>query len=229
MKAVILAGGYGKRLMPLTSTLPKPLLKVGGKPIIDWQISWLSRSGIGSFVVTCGYLKNKIISHLDALGRERGIEVEYAIEKTPLGTGGALKNARKHVDDENFIAINGDVITDLNINRLKLGNAVAALALTQLKSTFGIVKTGKGLIRRFEEKPYIPGYWINAGVYLMRAGIFDYLPKKGDIERTAFTVLSERKLLKGVMYDGVYWHSVDSLKDVEETDKDLRRGALRRS
>jgi len=227
MKAVILAGGYGKRLMPLTSRLPKPLLEVGGKPIIDWQISWLKRSGVGSFVVTCGYLKEKLISHLDVLKKDSGIEVEYAIEKSPLGTGGALKNSASHIDEEEFIAVNGDVITNLSVKKLKLGKAMASLALTRLKSPFGIVKTENAVVSRFDEKPYIKGYWINAGVYRMRDGIFSYLPEKGDIERTAFATLAARRLLIGVKYDGVYWRSIDSLKDLEDADKELRGGVLR--
>lgn len=226
MKAVILAGGYGKRLMPLTSTRPKPLLEVAGKPIIDWQISWLRHAGISSFVVLCGYLKDKITSHLDAQKRNLGIDIEYVIETEPLGTGGALKNASKHISDERFIAVNGDVITNLDIKKLRLGGATAVIALTQLRSPFGIVRSESGVVRRFEEKPYIKDYWINAGAYLMHSKIFDYLPRRGDIERTAFTALAERKMLKGVKYQNVYWHSIDSIKDLEETSKDLSRGAL---
>ncbi|MCL5239092.1 MAG: nucleotidyltransferase family protein [Candidatus Marsarchaeota archaeon] len=228
MKAVILAGGYGKRLMPLTSVNPKPLLDVAGKPIIDWQISWLNRSGIDSFVVLCGYLKEKIRSHMKILKKEFDIDVELAIESTPLGTGGALRNARKSIGDERFIAINGDVITNLDVGKLKLGTAVATIALTQLRSPFGIVRSASGKVRKFDEKPYIKNYWINAGAYLMNDEIFDYLPRKGDIERTAFTVLAERKMLNGTQYRNVYWHSIDSIKDLEETSKDVRRGALRR-
>jgi len=226
MKAVILAGGYGKRLMPLTSSIPKPLLQVGGKPIIDWQISWLRRSGISSFIVTCGYLKDKIISHLEALHRKSDIEIEYAVEKTPLGTGGGLRNARKYVQEEEFIAVNGDVITNINLKLLKLGRATTTMALTPLKSTFGIVKTSNGTVRSFEEKPYIHGYWINAGAYLMGPDIFEYLPSKGNIEQTAFAVLAERGLLRSFKYKNVYWHSIDSIKDIEETDRDLKKGIL---
>ncbi|MDE1855360.1 MAG: nucleotidyltransferase family protein [Candidatus Micrarchaeota archaeon] len=226
MKAVILAGGYGKRLMPLTNTLPKPLLDVAGKPIIDWQMTWLRRAGIASFVVACGYLKEKIMEHVTALERELDVSVEYAIEKMPLGTGGALKNARKLVDDGIFMALNGDVITNLDVKKLNLRGAVTSMALTQLRSPFGIVRTEGATIRRFDEKPFIKSYWINAGVYLVDPKIFGYLPKKGDIERTAFSTLAKRGMLRGVKYRDVYWHSIDSLKDLEETGKDLQNGAL---
>ena len=226
MKAMILAGGYGKRLMPLTSTLPKPLLEVAGKPIIDWQMAWLRRAGIESFVVACGYLKEKIVEHVGVLKRELDASVEYAVEKTPLGTGGALKNARKLVDDEIFMALNGDVITNLDVKKLGLGGAVTSMALTQLKSPFGIVRTEGTTIRRFDEKPFIKGYWINAGVYLVGPKIFNYLPERGDIERTAFSTLAKRGMLRGVKYRNVYWHSIDSIKDLEETGRDLQNGVL---
>ncbi len=228
MKAVILAGGYGKRLMPLTSKLPKPLLEVGGRPIIDWQLSWLRHSGISSFVILCGYLKEKIMSHMDRIKKELDIDADFVIERTPLGTGGALRNARKSIGDDTFMAINGDVLTNLDVKKLKLNGSMTAMALTQLRSPFGIVRSEKTVISRFDEKPFLRGYWINAGAYLMNHGIFDYLPTRGDIERTAFSVLAERRLLRGVKYHNVYWHSIDSIKDLEEASKDLRSGALGR-
>jgi len=221
MQALIFAGGYGKRLRPLTNKLPKPLLRVGGKPIIDWQISWLNSFGVDSFVILCGYLKNKIIKDLDPLGKRMGIDIEYCIEKKPLGTGGALKNAERCAKEKEFFVINGDVITNMDLGVLKLGSSVAALALTPLKSTFGVVRTRNAKIERFDEKPLLPGYWINAGAYLMNKRIFNYLPEKGDIEKTAFSALAKKGFLKGVKYGSCYWHSIDSLKDLEEVDSEV--------
>ncbi|MEM4343432.1 MAG: nucleotidyltransferase family protein, partial [Candidatus Caldarchaeum sp.] len=92
MKAVLLAGGYGKRLKPLTETTPKPLLEVSGKPILVWQIEWLKKLGVREFIVCAGYLREKIIEALGSGGR-LGVKVGYSVEDEPLGTGGALKNA----------------------------------------------------------------------------------------------------------------------------------------
>src|ERR1035438_542556 len=106
MKAVILAGGQGKRLRPLTDQKPKPLIDVGGKPLMEWQIEWLKSFGVTSFVILAGYLSEKIISHLS--DKEKfGIDVEFAIEKQPLGTGGALSNAKKFLEKESeFVMVN---------------------------------------------------------------------------------------------------------------------------
>ncbi|MCL7386798.1 MAG: nucleotidyltransferase family protein, partial [Thaumarchaeota archaeon] len=93
MKAAILAGGYGKRLRPLTETIPKPLLPVGDRGIIEWQISWLKQHGISEIVICAGYLKERIVERLGD-GSRYGVKIEYAFEEKPLGTGGALKNAR---------------------------------------------------------------------------------------------------------------------------------------
>ena len=93
MKAVILAGGYGKRLRPLTEERPKPLVEVGGKPIIEWQVNWLKSMGVDSFIVLAGYLKEKVMDHLGA-GSKWGVKMAYLIEEEPLGTGGALKLRR---------------------------------------------------------------------------------------------------------------------------------------
>jgi Nucleoside-diphosphate-sugar pyrophosphorylase involved in lipopolysaccharide biosynthesis/translation initiation factor 2B, gamma/epsilon subunits (eIF-2Bgamma/eIF-2Bepsilon) len=114
MKAAILAGGYGKRLRPLTETIPKPLLPVGERGIIEWQISWLKQHGISEIVICAGYLKERIVERLGD-GSRYGVKIEYAFEEKPLGTGGALKNARYLLENEDiFLLVNGDVLTDLN-------------------------------------------------------------------------------------------------------------------
>src|SRR5271170_2248484 len=100
MKAVILAGGYGKRLRPLTDTIPKPLVEVAGRPIVDWQVRWLKSHGVNSYLMLVGYLKEKVINYFDSKKSELGIEIEYSEEKTQLGTGGALKNAEHMLKDD---------------------------------------------------------------------------------------------------------------------------------
>ncbi len=228
MKAVVLAGGYGKRLRPLTETLPKPLLPVGDKGIIEWQLAWLKHYGIEEVVVCAGYLKEKLMEKLGD-GSRYGVKISYSIEEKPLGTGGALKNAETLLKGhEEFIMLNGDVLTDLNPLELLEDldeECIGSMALVHLPSPFGVVdfdsKSRK--IKSFIEKPRIKEYWINAGVYALRSKILDHLPEKGDIERVTFPILAQRGLLKAHPYESCIWLSIDSHKDLEEASKIIPR------
>lgn len=222
MKAVILAGGQSKRLRPLTDDKPKTMVEIGGRPIIEWQIDWLKSHGVTSFVILANYKRDVLINHLGS-GEKFGIKTAFALEDGPLGTGGALKNAA-HIlsSDKEFLMVNGDVISDIDVGHLKLGaNDVAALSLVPLKSPYGVIQTDNSKITRFDEKPTLNEFWINAGIYLMSSEIFDYLPEKGDMEKTAFPELAKENRLAGIKFDSAYWRSVDTVKDVEEVGKDL--------
>ncbi|MEM1775262.1 MAG: nucleotidyltransferase family protein, partial [Desulfurococcaceae archaeon] len=114
MLAAILAGGLGKRLRPYTDDLPKPMIQVADRPILEWQILWLKKYGIREIVLLVGYRKEKIIEYFGS-GSKLGVKITYVVEDDPLGTGGAIKNA-EHVlsKDEVFLVLNGDIITNLN-------------------------------------------------------------------------------------------------------------------
>jgi Nucleoside-diphosphate-sugar pyrophosphorylase involved in lipopolysaccharide biosynthesis/translation initiation factor 2B, gamma/epsilon subunits (eIF-2Bgamma/eIF-2Bepsilon) len=132
LTAVILAGGFGKRLRPLTDDRPKPLVEVAGRPILAWQIDWLREQGVTDIVLAVGYLGGKIFEYVGD-GSQFGVKVYYSVEREPLGTGGAIKNALKYINDEYFIVVNGDIITNLGVGRLlnALSNdAIGAIALT---------------------------------------------------------------------------------------------------
>ncbi|MDE1833504.1 MAG: nucleotidyltransferase family protein [Candidatus Micrarchaeota archaeon] len=222
MKAVILAGGYGKRLRPLTEERPKPLVEVGGKPIIEWQVNWLKSMGVDSFIVLAGYLKERVIDHLGA-GRKWGVKMAYLIEEEPLGTGGALKNAEHLLENEKrFVMVNGDIITNIDFKDVKNDSTVATMALVPLKSPFGVIKTSNSHITQFVEKPVLEDYWINAGIYVMKSEIFSMLPEKGDIEKFTFPKLAKENQLGCAKYTDSYWRSVDSMKDLEEVSNDLK-------
>ena len=221
VKALILAGGFGKRLQPLTLDRPKPLIEVGGKPILQWQVEWLSRQGIKDIVLAVGYLRTKVFEVMGD-GSKFGVRLFYSVEEEPLGTGGAIKNAMKFLEDEVFIVLNGDIITNLSIKPLieQLGgNVISTIALVPMRSPYGIVHVDhEGFITEFREKPLLD-YLINAGVYAFTRDIFKYLPDKGDIEVTAFPRLASERRIRGVIYRDVYWKSVDTVKDVEEVEK----------
>lgn len=225
MKAIILAGGEGKRLRPLTNDKPKPLLEVGGKPIIEWQIEWLKRSGVDSFVIAAGYMKDKLISHLGT-GSRWGVDINFVTEDEPLGTAGAIKSASSIIKNEReFIVANGDIITNLDVKKLVLNENIAAISLTPLRSSFGIVVTNGDAVTGFDEKPLLKDYWLNAGIYLMSGKIFGYLPDKGSIERETFPQLAREGLLSSVKFE-TYWRSVDSIKDFEEVSVDLSNNTV---
>lgn len=227
MKAIILAGGEGRRLRPLTNDKPKPLLEVGGKPIIEWQIEWMKKYGVNSFVISAGYMKDKLIDYLGS-GSKYGVDIEFVIEEEPLGTAGAIKYARSSFLKESaFVVANGDIITNFDLGKLVAANKqVATISLTPLRSTYGIVDSDGTRVLGFREKPIIKDNWLNAGIYAMSTKIFDYLPDSGSLESIVFPKLAAEGLLECMKFDDVYWCSIDNFKDFEETGKDLAKGVV---
>lgn len=220
MKAVILAGGLGKRLRPLTDDLPKPLIEVAGKPIIEWQIEWFKKFNVYDFIILAGYKKEILIDWVTKNQNRLGINAVFSTESEPLGTGGAIKKI-KNLSTGDFFVVNGDVLT--NIDLTKLLQEGHNIALVPLRSTYGVIKHNNGLITEFVEKPILYDYWMNSGVYKFNEEIFDYLPDKGDIERTAFPQLAREGKLKGVKFSDSYWISIDSFKDIEKASEEIKK------
>jgi mannose-1-phosphate guanylyltransferase len=224
MITVILAGGLGIRLRPLTTDRPKPMIQIKDIPIIELQVSWLKKFGITDIIVLVGHLKEKIKHHLGD-GKKFGVNISYIEEHVPLGTGGALKNAKNEIiqngnTNTGFLVINGDILTDLDPFTISEKGSMT-LALVPLKSTFGIVETNGDLVSKFVEKPSIENMWCNAGVYYFSNEIFDYLPDKGNIETVTLPMLVEKQRLKAKKFSNNYWRSIDSHKDVEEASKEI--------
>lgn len=214
MKAILLSGGFGKRLKPLTDYLPKPLIPLCNYPIIEWQIRYFKKFGIKEIVVCAGYRAEQIQKHLES--KNLGIELEYSVEKKPLGTAGAIKNAIKYIDTDEFFVANGDVITNLDLRKLKIHQN--SIAVIPLRTTFGIVHLDETKVERFEEKPEMFDYWMNAGIYYLKKDIIKHLPKNGNLESTTFPVLARQGTLNAVKYSNVFWKSVDSYKDMEDCE-----------
>jgi len=227
MKALILAGGEGRRLRPLTNDRPKPMLEMAGKPIIEWQIEWMKKHGVNSFVILAGYMKERLVEHLGT-GAKLGVDISFQMEGEPLGTGGAVKSARAAFDkEERFVVANGDIITNFDLSKLiAMNKNVATISLTPLRSTYGIVDTDGIRAVAFREKPLVKDYWLNAGIYVMTREIFDYLPDKGSLEVSIFPKLVALGLMDAIKFDDVYWSSIDSFKDFEETSTDLGNGQV---
>jgi mannose-1-phosphate guanylyltransferase len=226
MKTAILAGGFGKRLKPLTDTRPKPMIEVSNVPIIEWQVRWLRKFGVKEFVLCVGYMNEQIIDHMGN-GAKFGCRIDYSFEEKPLGTGGALLNAKELLSNQDsFLVLNGDILTVLDPNRLNIANS-NVLAIVPLRSPFGVVELDENSrVRGFIEKPEIPDKWINAGIYRFTQQVFGYLPQKGNIEVTALPAMAKEGKLQGVRYKDVFWRSIDSHKDIEEASKEMKEAKL---
>ena len=219
MKAFILSGGFGKRLRPITDYVPKSLVPINNIPIIEWQIRYFKKFGVKDFVICSGYKNEQVSDYLEAR-KNLGVKIQYSIEKIPLGTGGALKNASAFMD-KSFFVMNGDIITDIDIRQLQL--KPNSIAIIPLRTPFGIVEIKDSKVAKFYEKPILPEYWMNAGIYFLSKEIIKHVPKKGNIEDSAFPLFSTKGKLSAVKYSNAFWHSIDSHKDIEECSKNIIR------
>lgn len=218
MKAVILAGGRGKRLRPITDYVPKPLIPLNNVPIIEWQIMYLKKFGVKEIIICTGYKAEMIKSFL-AMKNNLGIKIKFSVEKTPLGTGGAIKQAGATIKDKSFFVLNGDTVTNINLDQLaKKQNSIASI---ELKTKFGVMETKDDKVTKFIEKKEISDLWMNAGIYHLQKEIVKDLPKKGDIEKTVFPDYAKKGKLTTVKFKNVSWFSIDSFKDIEECSLEL--------
>ena len=219
MKAIILAGGRGKRLRPITDYIPKPLVPIKNIPIIEWQLKYLKKFGVDEVIICTGYKQEMVENYLNV--KKIGIKIKYSIEKTPLGTGGAIKKAGKMIKDKSFFVINGDTITNIDLKKLsKKQNSIASI---ELQTKFGILEISNDKIINFKEKKEIPDTWMNAGIYHLEKNILKDLPDKGDIEKTVFPEYAKKGKLNIVKFKNVKWYSIDSFKDLEECSLEVEK------
>jgi len=219
MNAIILAGGRGKRLKPVTDYVPKPLIPLCNIPIIEWQIRYLKKFGIKNIIICTGYKTEQIENYL-YVKNNLGVKIRFSKEKVPLGTGGAIKQASRFINEKSFIVVNGDVITNIDIKKLKQKlNSIAAIPL---KTKFGVMKIKNDKVVRFSEKKEISDLWMNAGIYHLSNNLTKDLPIKGDIEKTTFPDYAKKGKLTNIKFRDVFWHSIDSYKDMEECSKEIK-------
>lgn len=236
MKAVIMAGGEGTRLRPLTSNVPKPMLPVVNVPMMEHIVTLLRRHGVTEIVVTVAYLANSIRTYFGD-GSEFGVRMVYATEDTPLGTAGSVRNAMDELD-ERFLVISGDVITDIDLTSIvafhESHEAVATIGLVAVENPvdFGIVITREnGSIERFLEKPtwgQVFSDTINTGIFVLEPSIFDHIPSDGpsDFSSDVFpTLLRAGKGLYGAVADG-YWEDVGTLEAYSRVHADVLDGKV---
>jgi len=242
MKAIVLVGGEGTRLRPLTFTTPKPLLPIANQPFLERQLDWLSNHGVDEVVLGMGYLPDSFHAHFsDAAGQDtfRGIRLHYAVESVPLGTAGAIKFAADGIH-ERFVVCNGDVLTDLDLSAMvefhDSRSAEATIALTQVEdpSAFGVVPTtADGGVIAFVEKPApgsAPSDWINAGTYILEPSFLDRIPPRLNVsvERETFPRLLEQPgHLFGYRSDA-YWLDIGTPEKYLQAHADALRGRVGR-
>jgi len=181
VKAVILAGGLGTRLQPYTTFMPKPMLPLGEKPILEHLIEWNKKNGIKSIVLCVSYLKKTIEDYFED-GSRFGVEINYATAKRPLATAGQLKTAEKFIDNT-FVCMYGDSIFDFNLKKMIKQHtekkSFITMSLFEFKTNlpYGVIETTKnGKVTAWNEKPEINAN-INMGCYVMEPQVFDFIPK----------------------------------------------------
>ena len=229
MKAIILAGGLGERLRPLTNNIPKPLLRVKGKPILEHAIENFEKHGIKDIILAVSYRADKIKEYFGD-GSKFGVNISYCIEDEPLGTGGAIKKASENIK-KTFIAINGDNIADFDwtsiINAHKRKQARITLTLYPVDDVtkYGIAELKDDRIINFIEKPSVeqaPSNLNNAGGYVMEPESLEILPEgKSSIERDCFEKFCGKYGSVYAFSHKGYWFPTDDIEKYKKAEKEL--------
>ena len=210
----MLAGGFGTRLRPWTETIPKPLLPILDKSMIEHVLDVLPESQVDKVLIAAGYGVEQIREHFEKIPLP--YEVVIVEETEPLGTGGAIANCREHLSGGTFCVINGDLITSLKVEEMlefhKQNGGIATISLWEVEdpSRFGVAdyKEDTGKIMRFQEKPAIEDAYsnlINAGTYILEQEIFDFMPDGAhSIERDIYEKIAETGALNGFPFAGMF-------------------------
>ena len=237
MKAVILAGGEGTRLRPLTLATPKPVVPIVDRPFLRHQLDMLGQAGVSEVVFSLAYRPERIEAVFGD-GRAHGQHIRYVVEATPLGTGGAVKNAEPHLDDVTIV-LNGDVLTDVDLAAVVRGHhesgASATLVLTPVPdpAAYGLVEfDAQGRVTRFLEKPdpaQITTDTINAGIYVLRTSTLELMPPgvNHSIERAFFPALLRRgDHVRAHVHRG-YWIDIGTPEKYLQAHRDILGGRFR--
>lgn len=225
--AVVLAGGAGLRLRPLTRDQPKVMVRVLDKPILQWVIEWLRHSGIERVVIGVAYRGETVMNYFGD-GSKFGVEISYSLHSVDGETGEGFRLAiSRYVRDDVFVAMNGDEITNFDLRDMinfhcRYGQ-MATIAVANPRSPFGLIEMGKdGLISAFMEKPMIPSLLVSIGVYVFNRSIENDLPEKGRIEEKTFPSLIKNKLLRGYKMKGT-WLTINTTKDLRLAENILKK------
>ncbi|MBI2617619.1 nucleotidyltransferase family protein [Candidatus Gottesmanbacteria bacterium] len=223
-QAVILAGGKGLNMRPFTFEMPKGLFPVAGKPILEHIVDLLRNHSIVDIIFSIGHLGEKIREYFGD-GKKFGVKITYVLEEKEMGTGGALLLAKKHIHSDTFLALHGDILTDINLSDLVAfhneQDSVATLALTSVVDTsnFGEVVLHGTKITQFREKPQKgkqTSQLVNSGLYVLRKSIFEHIPH-GTVSHLEdiFPTLAQEGKLTGFLFAGK-WIDIGTPKSYEQ-------------
>ena len=236
MKALILAGGFGTRLRPLTYTRPKHMLPIANRPHIERVFDLLKDHGITEVVLLTSYL-SEAFEEVLARAEVAGMSVDTTFEKDPLGTAGAFKNAESFVGNDAFVAFNGDILTDLNLTKViewhRSKEALATIVLHEVAdpSAYGVVPTDEdGLVTGFVEKPpagQAPTNLINAGIYVFEPEVLNYIPsgEQWSAERQLFPQLVEERAGLFALGSDAYWMDIGTPEKFLQANLDALSGS----
>jgi len=228
-QAIILAGGRGVNMRPLTYEVPKPLIPVAGKPLIEYTIEMLREAGVREIILAVGHLGDKLKEAVGN-GSKYGVTISYSEESKPLGTAGALRKASVFFQDKPFIVVNGDVLTELKISELSAFHQEDTYSATMALSTepntkgYGVaLLRGEKIVKFLKQDKKQTTQLINAGVYVMNADVLKYIPKTGasDLE-DVFEKLAVEGKLAGFPFDGK-WFEVSTPENYERAIKQWKK------
>tara|TARA_B100000945_G_scaffold293122_1_gene268830 strand:+ start:4658 stop:5347 length:690 start_codon:yes stop_codon:yes gene_type:complete len=225
MKVVILAGGFGTRISEYTKTIPKPMIKVGGKPIIEHIMSHYNRYGFKDFYIALGYKGEVIKKYFKKRKLKWNINFIYTGKNTM--TGGRLKRLKKYINGEKFMMTYGDGVSNINIKKLlnfhNKGKKFATLTAVRPPARFGAIRIKNKFVTYFKEKSKLDEGWINGGFFVFEPTIFKII--KGDntyLEREPLNILSKRKQLIAYKHEG-FWECMDTKRDRDRLNKIINK------
>lgn len=229
MKVVIMAGGLGMRLRPLTQIIPKPLLPLGEKTILEVTINRFKSQGFTDFIIATNY-KSDLFEAYMGDGSKLGVSIKFSRETEPLGTAGPLKLIKEHIDGP-FIVINGDVLTDLDFNKLKafhISSKAKLTAVTKILETplqYGVVKSDGTSISEIEEKPNLK-FDILAGIYVLSQETLDQIPDGiYNMPQLIRDLIAKGEIVKKYTLEN-YWLDIGQMDSYEKAQNDVKEGII---
>ena len=228
MKVVILAGGLGTRLSEFTKTIPKPMIKINGKPLIFHIMKWYSKYGFKDFYIALGYKGYVIKKYFEK--KKFGWNIKLIETGRNSMTGGRIKRLKKYLKDDTFLLTYGDGISNVNLKKLisfhKKSNNIVTLTSVRPPARFGSIKFKNNKIVRFREKSSLDEGWINGGFFVMDKKIFNYLKNdKTYLEKYPLETISKKNLLGGFKHTN-FWQCMDTMRDKEILEKAFKKGII---
>ena len=231
MKVVILAGGLGTRMPEYTTKIPKPMVRIGNKPILKHIIDHYVKYGFCNFYLALGYKSEIIRKYIKSTKFSKNVKINLIDTGQKTMTGGRLKRLKKYLNNETFMMTYGDGLSNINLKRLlhfhKKNKKLVTLTAVRPPARFGAIKLKKNLVSYFKEKSKMDEGWINGGFFVIEPGFLKYI--KGDstfLEREPLEKLTSRKQLSAFKHQG-FWQCMDTKRDKDRLEEMLKRRRLK--